>query len=107
MLLDAFLQHLRDQGLVKARGRQRTNSTHVLAAVRWLNRLEHVGEDLTRGIEPARRGCTGLAASPGAVALVNVTTATWSTIACQKPRIRLIAAVDADGDQPLVAIAPQ
>jgi transposase len=35
---------LRDHGLVKARGRQRTDSTHVLAAVRGLNRLERVGE---------------------------------------------------------------
>jgi hypothetical protein len=35
---------LRDQGLVKAKGRQRTDSTHVLAAVRGLNRLERVGE---------------------------------------------------------------
>ena len=31
---------------LKARGRQRTDSTHVLAAVRMLNRLERVGETL-------------------------------------------------------------
>src|SRR6185437_2159362 len=42
LLLDTLLQHLRDQGLVKAKGRQRTDSTHVLAAVRGLNRLERV-----------------------------------------------------------------
>jgi transposase len=46
LLLDALLQCLRDQDLVKARGRQRTDSTHVLAAVRGLNRLERVGETL-------------------------------------------------------------
>jgi transposase len=34
------------RGLLKARGRQRTDSTHVLAAVRDLNRLERVGETL-------------------------------------------------------------
>src|ERR1700740_810695 len=44
LLLDTLLQRLRDRGLVKAKGRQRTDSTHVLAAVRGLNRLERVGE---------------------------------------------------------------
>jgi transposase len=44
LLLDTLLQHLRDQGLVRAGGRQRTDSTHVLAAVRGLNRLERAGE---------------------------------------------------------------
>jgi transposase len=43
-LLDTLLVRLR--GLVKARGRQRTDSTHVLAAVRALNRLERIGETL-------------------------------------------------------------
>lgn len=46
LLLDTLLQRLKEQGLVKARGRQRTDSTHVLAAVRALNRLERVGETL-------------------------------------------------------------
>jgi transposase len=45
-LLDTLLDRLRDLGLVKPRGRQRTDSTHVLAAVRGLNRLERVGETL-------------------------------------------------------------
>ena len=46
LLLDTLLQRLQEQGLVKARGRQRTDSTHVLAAVRRLNRLERVGETM-------------------------------------------------------------
>ena len=46
LLLDTLLRRLQEQGLVKARGRQRTDSTHVLAAVRTLNRLERVGETL-------------------------------------------------------------
>ncbi len=41
-----MLERLRDRGLVKARGQQRTDSTHVLAAIRMLNRLELVGETL-------------------------------------------------------------
>src|SRR5881409_2288638 len=43
-LLDAMLAQLRERGLLKARGRQRTDSTHVLAAVRAVNRLERSEE---------------------------------------------------------------
>ena len=46
LLLDALLTVARTQGLLKARGRQRTDSTHVLAAIRVLNRLKRVGETL-------------------------------------------------------------
>jgi transposase len=45
-LLERLLTRCRDLGLLKARGRQRTDATHVLAAVRALNRLELVGETL-------------------------------------------------------------
>ena len=44
--LDTLLGRLRERQLLKIRGRQRTDSTHVLAAVRVLNRLEQVGETL-------------------------------------------------------------
>ncbi len=44
-LLDATLARFRELGLLKARG-QRTDSIHVLAAVRAVNRLESVGETL-------------------------------------------------------------
>ncbi len=39
-LLDELLERFRDRGLVKERGKQRTDSTHIQAAVRNLNRLE-------------------------------------------------------------------
>ena len=45
-LLAVMLERLHQAGLLKARGRQRTDSTHVLAAVRTMNRLEIVGETL-------------------------------------------------------------
>jgi len=45
-LLARLLDAAREGGLLKARGRSRTDSTHVLAAVRHLNRLELVGETL-------------------------------------------------------------
>jgi transposase len=44
LVLDLLLQRLREAGLVKAGGRQRTDSTHVLASIRTVNRLELVGE---------------------------------------------------------------
>lgn len=46
LLLDKLLVRCQEIGLVKARGKQRTDSTRVLAAIRLLNRLELVGETL-------------------------------------------------------------
>lgn len=46
LLFETMLSLFRDQKLVKARGKQRTDSTHVLAAIQVLNRLECVGETL-------------------------------------------------------------
>lgn len=51
LALDALLQRLAGLGLVKARGRQRTDSTHVLGAIRDLNRLELAGETLRAALE--------------------------------------------------------
>ena len=49
-LLDELLELLRARKLLKARGTQRTDSTHVLAAIRNLNRLELVGETLRHAL---------------------------------------------------------
>ena len=46
LLLDKLLERCRTMGLLKARGQQRTDSTHVLAAIRVMNRLELVAETL-------------------------------------------------------------
>lgn len=43
-IFDLLLARLQDGGYVKARGRQRSDSTHVLAKIRRLNRIEGVGE---------------------------------------------------------------
>jgi transposase len=45
-LLDALLTACKTHGYLKARGRQRTDSTAVLGALRVLNRLERVAETL-------------------------------------------------------------
>jgi len=46
LLLEKLLERCRTLGLLKARGQQRTDSTHVLAAIRVMNRLELVAETL-------------------------------------------------------------
>ena len=46
LLLDRMLARFTARGLLRTRGRQRTGSTHVLAAVRATNRLELVAETL-------------------------------------------------------------
>ena len=50
LLLDAVLDLCREAGLLKRRGKQRTDSTHVLAAIRELHRLENVGETLRHAL---------------------------------------------------------
>lgn len=46
LLLQAMLDCFKGKKLLKARGKQRTDSTHILASIRVLNRLELVGETL-------------------------------------------------------------
>lgn len=50
-LLDVLVEQFHEQGWIKARGKQRTDSTHVLGAVRLLNRMELVGETLRAALE--------------------------------------------------------
>lgn len=58
-LLDVLLELCRGRGWLKARDRQRTDATHVLARVRSLGRLECV-------VETMRHALNGLAAAdPG------------------------------------------
>jgi transposase len=50
LLFDTVLDLFRAAGLLKARGKQRTDSTHVLAAIRDLQRLENVGETMRHAL---------------------------------------------------------
>src|SRR6266705_1499438 len=50
-VLDLLLVALQDKGILKAGGKQRTDSTHVVAAVRDLNRLELAGESVRACVE--------------------------------------------------------
>jgi transposase len=49
--LDALLDRLAAEGLIKAGGKQRTDSTHVIAAVAALSRLELAGESVRAALE--------------------------------------------------------
>ena len=51
LLFDHLLERYRKMGLVKARGKQRTDSTRILAVVRGLNRLELVGETMRHALD--------------------------------------------------------
>jgi len=51
LVFDRLLEHCRAKGLVGAGGKQRTDSTHVISAVRDLNRLELAGESVRAALE--------------------------------------------------------
>ncbi|WP_370385233.1 IS1182 family transposase [Catenulispora sp. GAS73] len=70
-VLAALLAALAERGLVEAGGRQRTDSTHVIAAVRDLNRLELAGEAVRAAAEALA------AATPGWLA-AQVDIADWT-----------------------------
>ena len=50
-LLEIVLDRLKAAGLIRPGQAARTDSTHVIAAVRALNRVEHVGETLRAALE--------------------------------------------------------
>lgn len=61
-LLDLALVRLKEVGLVRERSTQRTDSTHVLAAVRDLTRLELVTEAVRAALEEVARTASHLLA---------------------------------------------
>ncbi|WP_343947321.1 transposase, partial [Pseudonocardia zijingensis] len=50
-VLDLLLERLVEQGLLSAGGKARTDSTHVVAAVRELTRIELAGESVRAAVE--------------------------------------------------------
>jgi len=55
--LDALLARLAAEGLVKAGGKQRTDSTHVLGAIRALHTAELAGESVRAALEALAAAC--------------------------------------------------
>ena len=76
MLFDRLLDLLKERGLVKAGGRQRADSTHMLARIRDLNRLELAGETVRAALEALA------AAAPGWLA--GVIDASWPRVYGQR-----------------------
>ena len=58
-IFEALVARLHEQGLLRAGGRQRTDSTHVLAAIRSLNRLELAGETVRAALEALAAAAPG------------------------------------------------
>jgi transposase len=50
-VLDLLVARLVEKGLLTSRGKQRTDSTHIIAAVRQLNQIELVGESVRACVE--------------------------------------------------------
>jgi len=50
VLLEAMLERFKEKKLLKVRGKQRTDSTHILAAIRNLNQFELVHETLRNAL---------------------------------------------------------
>jgi transposase len=55
-VLDLLLARLKELGLLKEGGKQRTDSTHVIGAVRYLNRLELAGESVRAAVQTLTAG---------------------------------------------------
>ena len=56
-VLDALLAKLAADGLIRAGGKQRTDSTHVIAAVRALHTTELAGESVRAALEALAAAC--------------------------------------------------
>jgi transposase len=89
-ILDLLLDRLKGLGLLRAGRRQRTGSTHVLAAIRGLNRLELAGESVRAALEALA------AAAPGWLA--GVIDGSWQQVYGQRiDNLRLPASETARG----------
>lgn len=107
LLLDTLLTCLQDKGLLKTRGRARTDSTHVLAAVRATGRLLCIGETL-------RAALNALAATDPAWLVEQITPAWFDRYSrrldearlpkAQTDRAALAATMGADGQHLLTAL---
>jgi transposase len=99
--LDLLLTVLQDKGLVAAGSKQRTDSTHVVAAVRDLNRLEPAGESvraLLKALAVAAPGWPAEAITvPGWGKRYAARADSWRLPASQATRTDLVPAYGTDG----------
>ncbi len=106
--LDLLVSVLVDKGLIKLRGKQRTDSTHVLAAVRELNRLELAGETVRAALEAlaaaAPHWLNEALDVPGWAARYGIRVDSWRLPASKTKRAQLAAAYGQDGFTLLEAV---
>ncbi len=69
-VLQILLDTAMKRGWIKAHGKQRTDSTHVLGAIRALSRLETVGETMRATLNVLPNRCSRLASSPDFIRVV-------------------------------------
>ncbi len=63
LLLNKILEKIEEVGLLKKPKKQRTDSTHILAAIRPLNRLECLGEMMRAALNRKRQSSPRLVKS--------------------------------------------
>lgn len=106
--LDLLLAALVDKGLLQAGGKARTDSTHVLAAVRDLNRLELAGESVRAALEALAVAAPHWLAQaidvPDWSARYGVRVDSWRLPASPTKRARLGSAFGTDGVALLQAV---
>jgi transposase len=108
VVLDALLARLAASGLVRAGGRQRTDSTHVIAAVAALNRLELAGESVRAALEALTAAHPGWVAQricvPDFARRYGTPMTSWRPPASQARRDELAIAYARDGYALLEAV---
>ncbi len=106
--LDLLLAAVKEKGLVKPGGKARTDSTHVVAAVRELNRLELAGESVRACLEALAAAAPSWLAGAVEVAgwsrRYRVRVDSWRLPASQAKRAELALAYGKDGFGLLAAV---
>src|SRR5438309_4199901 len=106
--LDALLASLAASSLVRAGGKQRTDSTHVVAAVAALNRLELAGESVRAALEALTAAHPGWVAQricvPDFTRRYGTPMTSWRPPASQARRGELAIAYARDGYALLEAV---
>ena len=106
-LFTKLLTGLQDRGFLKARGQQRTDSTHVVAAIRTLNRLECIGETMRaalNGLASAAPTWLGQHLDPQWAERYQQRVQEYRLPKSKADRVRYAEAIGADGFAPLAAV---
>ena len=108
VLLDILLERVEALGLLKRRGKQRTDSTHVLAPIRTINRLERVGETLRAALNRLAMAAPEwlrTVADPERFKLYGRRIENFNLPKTEAERTQLAALIGSDGKRLLQAIA--